>query len=123
MKNPVKTYFEWEENKWQTVGIKRWEHQRNSGKFNFSLNFGLLLTVTNSVVLSFFDYFIFSGIRLDTILVRALLLLFIFSSIGFLIVWKINERKYQRYLEKKQSVLFLSKAQSHNFYGDNGELN
>jgi hypothetical protein len=101
MKNPIKSYFEWEENRWKTKGIKNWENTRAKGKWQFVLKSGLLWSLLTITGFTLFEYLLDGRINIDIFWFKLLL----FVSLGFVVglaFWRLGERKYQESLSAEK---------------------
>ncbi len=97
MKNPITTFFEWEERRWKTQGIKNWERQRAKGKWDFVLKIGLLWSLLTIAGITLFEYLLDGRIRVEILWFKVLLFISLGNVFG-LIQWRIGERKYQKHL-------------------------
>ena len=98
MKNPLKSFLEWDQRKWEASNAKGWKHQRVKGKWPFVLKFGLLWGLMMIAVFTLINYVLDGEIRTRLLWFRVTMSLCI-GFITALALWTYTEWKYQNYLK------------------------
>ncbi len=106
--NSFKTFSQWNKTRWETRGVKQWERQKAKGKWLFVFKYSLIFTLTITVGLSLFDYWVDGRIKIEDFWIEVPFYL-ILGVIGGSVTWNITAKKYQQFVKEKSEPVYLNK--------------